>query len=105
MSKNTKKKKPTQNDNNVDCGDLLDISMVNEINQKLKKSLTSNGDISIDVSNIQRIDTAGAQMLCAFYQDAKSKNIKCTWEAPSDVFVKSVEQLGLAGHLDMSSAS
>ncbi len=105
MSNNTEENRSENNNNSVDCGDLLDISMVNEINQKLKDSLRSDNNISINVSNIQRIDTAGAQMLCAFYQDAKSKNIQCTWDNPSDVFVKSIVQLGLDGHLDISPAS
>jgi len=104
MAKNTKKKKSTQKDNNIDCGDLLDISMVNEINQKLKDSLSSGNNISINISNIERIDTAGAQMLCAFYQDAKSKNIKCEWSTPSDIFSKSIEQLGLSQHLEISAS-
>ncbi len=102
MTKNTKENISTQNDNTIECGDLLDISMVNEINQKLKQSLDSGNDISINVSNIQRIDAAGAQMLCAFYQDAKSKNIKCTWQSPSEVFLKAIQQLDLNNHLGLS---
>ena len=105
MAKNSKKNKPTQNDNVIDCGDLLDISMVNEIKQKLNTSLSSGSDISINISNIERIDTAGAQMLCAFYQDTKSKNIKCEWTTPSDIFARSIEQLGLSEHLGMPVAS
>ncbi len=105
MSKNSKKNKSTLSDSNIDCGDLLDISMVNEINQKLKKSLSSGSDISIDVSKIDRIDTAGAQMLCAFYQDAKSREIKCNWTDPSEVFLKSIQQLGLESHFDIPPAN
>lgn len=100
MTKNTKKKKPlAQKESPIDCGDLLDISMVNETYQKLKKSLDSGQSITINVSHIQRIDAAGAQMLCAFFQDAKSRDIKCTWENPSEVFINSIDQLGLTDHL------
>lgn len=103
MAKNTRKDKSLDDDaKSVDCGDLLDISMVNEIYHKLKNSLDSDGEISVDVSNIQRIDAAGVQMLCAFYQDAKSKEFKCKWLSPSEVFLKSVRQLGLEDHLGLS---
>lgn len=91
-----------QNGKIIECGDLLDISMVNEIHQKLKQSLVSGDNISINVSNIQRLDAAGAQILCAFYQDAKSRKIKCTWQAPSEVFLKAIQQLGLNTHFDLS---
>ncbi|MCF6324502.1 MAG: STAS domain-containing protein [Gammaproteobacteria bacterium] len=104
MAKKSRQNKSTQQDNTIDCGDLLDISMVNEINQKLKDALSSGDDISIDISNIERIDTAGAQMLCAFYQDAKSKKIKCEWTTPSDIFSKSIKQLGLSEHFELSTA-
>ncbi|MBL1261617.1 MAG: STAS domain-containing protein [Thiotrichaceae bacterium] len=105
MAKNSKKNKSTAQDITIDCGDLLDISMVNEINQKLKESLSAGRDISINISNIERIDTAGAQMLCAFYQDAKSKKIKCEWTPPSGIFSKSIEQLGLSEHLEIPATS
>jgi len=105
MAKNTNKNKAYQHSNSIDCGDLLDISMVNEVNQKLKDALNSGSDISINISNIERIDTAGAQMLCACYQDAKSKKIKCEWTAPSEIFSKSIKQLGLSEHLGISAAS
>jgi len=104
MAKNSKKNKSAKNDNTVDCGDLLDISMVNEINQKLNTCINSGDDITINISNIERIDTAGAQMLCAFYQDTKSKNIKCEWTSPSEIFSKSIEQLGLSEHLGLPAA-
>jgi len=105
MAKKTSKNKSAQQDNTIDCGDLLDISMVNQINQKLKDALNSGCNISINISKIERIDTAGAQILCAFYQDTKSKKIKCEWTIPSDVFAKSIKQLGLSEHLELSTAS
>ncbi len=105
MAKNTKKNKSAQHNNSIDCRDLVDISMVNEINQQLKDALNSGEAISINISNIERIDTAGAQMLCAFYQDAKSKKINFEWTLPSDIFLKSIEQLGLTEHLEISAAS
>jgi len=106
MARNTKKNKALQGESSsIDCGDLLDISMVNDIHQKLKKSLDSGSDIAVNVSQIQRVDAAGVQMLCAFFQDAKSRNIKCTWENPSEVFLTSVQQLGLTTHLGIAVSS
>jgi len=103
MPKNSSKKKSMQKkDNTIDCGDLLDISMVNEIYQKLNKSLDAGGEISVNLSKVQRVDAAGAQMLCAFFQDTKSKNIKCVWKEPSEDFLKSIQQLGLNDHLGIS---
>jgi anti-anti-sigma regulatory factor len=63
------------------------------------------GEAILDVSAIERIDTAVVQLLYAFVRDRKAQGDKVVWVGNSECFTDAVKLLGLATHLDVPQAS
>jgi ABC-type transporter Mla MlaB component len=55
----------------------------------------------LDVSAIERIDTAVLQLLYAFVRDRKALNRKVAWQGNSECFLEAVQILGMSAHLDV----
>jgi ABC-type transporter Mla MlaB component len=55
----------------------------------------------LDVSAIERIDTAVLQLLYAFVRGRKALNRKVLWQGESECFLEAVQLLGMATHLDV----
>ena len=59
----------------------------------------------LDVSAIERIDTAVLQLLYAFVRDRKVHNRKVAWQGDSECFLEAVQLLGMSVHLDVKLGS
>lgn len=85
----------------VDCGETLDISRVSEFYAELKMVLDENQPVDLDCSKIERVDTAGLQLLTVFSQKLKSNSLDLSWIEPSDVLKRSAQLLGLTEELGL----
>jgi anti-anti-sigma regulatory factor len=61
----------------------------------IKTIFDSGNKIAIDVSNIQRIDGAGLQLLCVLVKEANEKDIAIAWKGESQSFRDAVSKCGL----------
>jgi ABC-type transporter Mla MlaB component len=59
----------------------------------------------LDVSAIERIDTAVLQLLYAFVRDRKALNRNVAWQGGSECFLEAVQILGMSAHLDVKPSS
>lgn len=89
----------------MDCGEVLDIATTAELRTHLLAVLESGQPAVLDASQVERIDTAALQVLCAFVQDANSLEQTVQWKDPSEVLSRSAELLGLSALLNLSSSS
>ena len=87
-----------------DCPDIMNIADVTEMQGELLAMLDKGGEVIIDASRIERIDTAMLQVLCAFGEDARGRGIKLEWREPSEYFIESARQLDLAACLGLEQA-
>ena len=83
-------------------GDRVDISHARSLYDRLGKLLTRKSPIVFDASAVERIDTAGIQLLAAFCHTAKVRGLTIKWEAPSTVIQQAVQTLGMHEHLGMA---
>ena len=75
-----------------DCGTLkADLSAV----------LASPAAVSIDVSALERIDTAAIQLLCALVRDRKGRQLGVTFSGKSAALTEAVRLLGVDAVLDI----
>ena len=51
--------------------------------------------VAFDVDNVQRIDAATMQLLCAFAKERHSRDLKVEWRGTSRVFEEAVKLLGV----------
>lgn len=73
----------------------LTIAQVDEYRSEIQPVIDENTIITIDDSNLARIDTIGVQFILAVvtYILAQGKELK--WQSTSSVFHESIQQLGI----------
>lgn len=71
----------------------------------LKTSLcafSNHGDaVTLDVSAVERVDTATMQLLCAFVRDRNGRNQGVTWRGESEALQDAVRLLGVGALLGL----
>ena len=85
----------------VECGEMLDISRVSEFYAELKMVIEEEKPVELDGSKVERIDTAGLQLLVAFCQQLKTENRGMRWHEPSEALKRSAQLLGLMDELGL----
>lgn len=61
----------------------------------LSAVLAMPAPVSIDVSALERIDTAGMQLLCAFVRDRQQRELAVTWSGMSAALTEAARLLGV----------
>ncbi len=86
----------------IECGKLLNIAGTAELQKNLIDSINNNSEITIDITDPERIDTAGIQLLYSLVREARSREINLSWsgEIP-DQLRKTAALVGLEKDLDL----
>ena len=87
---------------NIVCEDSVDISGVSALHNQISSEIQQGCTISLDASQIERIDTAGLQLFAALFIDAATQNITINWLNPSDTLQTSARLLGLEELLQLA---
>jgi len=80
---------------NVECGEVVDISVVSDLYQQLNDVLQQDGPVTLNAGSIERIDTAALQMFVCFIQEVKNRDRMVYWHAPTEALLRSANYLGL----------
>lgn len=102
MSQDQYQKNNNSTDVSIHCDETLDIRQVSDLKLRLLQALDAAQSITLQAQNIERADTAGLQLLAAFFIDARAKGIPIAWQQPSQALVKAANLIGLAGLLDLA---
>jgi phospholipid transport system transporter-binding protein len=65
------------------CSPELDISGAQDLYDTLQAALGAQCPVVLDATHVERVDTVGLQMLCAFVRDAQASGIVVQWRQPS----------------------
>lgn len=79
----------------VNCGEQLTIAQCSDIYTQLLTAMAEGQAVSIDISAIERVDTAGLQLLYGFQRDAEAQGLVTIWSEASNVFCDAVDTLGM----------
>ncbi len=83
----------------VDLPENLTIATADSLHQRLDEYVLGHSDIVLNPAEVNRIDTAGLQLIYAFIISLKKQNLGCTWASKSDVITDAAIQLGLKEQL------
>lgn len=85
----------------------LTISKVQSLQEILVKFTDDrNKDhLIIHAAEVERVDTAGIQLLYAFVQEARRRGITLEWDNPSQKLAAAAELLGMVSALEIEGAS
>ena len=86
----------------IELDNVVDIASVSNLYKKLLAASISDAPIILQASSIERIDTAGLQLLAGFIRELDSSNHSFTWENPSEKFSRAVHYLGLEKPLQLN---
>jgi ABC-type transporter Mla MlaB component len=67
----------------------------------LEKLLKDPGVVKLDISAIQRIDTAGLQVIGAFARERAAQQLPVAWQGDSAAFASAAKLLGLTALLGL----
>lgn len=81
---------------------IRDIAILNDA---LAAALEADGDVSIDASDVDAIDTAGLQLLAAFANTMATHQRSVSLKSPSADFVARAEILGVAATMGLGAAA
>ncbi len=79
--------------NDIEFGESLSIAQVGELYGQLLTSIADEKAINLDLSQIERVDTAAIQLLYSFQRDAVAQGLVIIWSNPSKVFCDAVDIL------------
>jgi phospholipid transport system transporter-binding protein len=71
------------------------IRTINSLQTELAERLDESGPLQIDATAVDRVDTAGLQLLAAFVRDVRAEGRTVDWVGCSDALHKSAQALGL----------
>ena len=75
------------------------IAKVSKIKQELDEALAANeASITVDLSTVETVDTAGVQLLFAFYRDARASGVEVLWCEVPPRLCDTASQLGFDLH-------
>ncbi|MFN3197050.1 MAG: lipid asymmetry maintenance protein MlaB [Bradymonadia bacterium] len=83
----------------VCLGARLTIQEAEGLKARLLELLEATGPVTLEGDGIETVDTAGLQLLLAFAQDARGRQLDWSWRAPSDQLVAAARTLSLSTEL------
>jgi ABC-type transporter Mla MlaB component len=75
------------------------IRTINALQTELAERLDESGKVQIDATAVDRVDTAGLQLLAAFVRDVRAEQRAVEWVGCSDALRKAATALGLEAAL------
>ncbi len=88
----------------VSLGTALDIAHASSLKSRLVTALTKNIPVQLTSDKVERVDTAGLQLIFAFIKKAETQGNSVHWYKPSDALINASEILGLQSELKLNQA-
>jgi ABC-type transporter Mla MlaB component len=92
---------PTAGADTIDLGDSLTIADVGELRERLRAALDLGGTLSVGAGDVEQVDAAGVQLLCAVAREADQQGIAVDWNGVSGRLKDAVVRLGLENALSL----
>jgi ABC-type transporter Mla MlaB component len=79
----------------IDLGAELNIRTVADCKARIQHAMNEDEDIKLDAANLQKIDTAGLQMLLSLRQSLKASSRSIQWQSFNELIDESAAMIGL----------
>ena len=82
---------------------VVNIAKAETLHHQMEDILKEAVPITLQASEVQRVDTAILQLLLAFFKSMASAQVSITWDGVSDELLAAVKLLGIEQELDLAS--
>ncbi|MAX52877.1 MAG: hypothetical protein CMH22_12955 [Methylophaga sp.] len=79
----------------INCAESVTIAQVADLYAQLLMAIAEGQAIQINLSDIERIDTAVIQLFYSFSRNAQLQGLVVIWSNPSQLFCEAVDRLGI----------
>lgn len=86
----------------VECESSLAIADAGALKRRLLEALEQGRPITMDVSDVRRVDTAALQVLVAFARTARRDGVAVSWKEPTPELLQAAGLLGLSTELEIA---
>lgn len=86
----------------ITLGSTLDVRYATDFKKRMSNCLRRKPPFELDGGQVDRVDTAGLQVLLAFFQEAQNRGIEITWSESSDSLKAAARWAGLQDKLGMT---
>ena len=83
------------------CGEALDISHAAALYARFEKSLQKSSIIELKAETIQKVDTAGLQLIVSIKKEVETLGGNIIWKKPSQQLLSAAQALGLSSALGL----
>lgn len=87
------------------CGEALDITNAAALHTRLERSLQKASVIEFKADAVDKVDTAGLQLIVSIKKEVETLGGGIVWKKPSEKLITSAKALGLSKHLGLESFS
>ncbi len=77
------------------------VSEAVSLKASLERFLEETRPVTLDIAGLQRIDTAGLQVIAAFVRERSAHGLRVEWRGSSAPLAKAARLLGLASLLNL----
>ncbi|NVJ49499.1 MAG: STAS domain-containing protein [Gammaproteobacteria bacterium] len=85
------------------CGSELNIQSADKLKARLLKTLEKDVEqFVLNASKVERVDSAGLQLLAAFIREVVARGAVVQWQKPNDTFLNATKLLGMNSALQLS---
>ncbi|UTA47656.1 STAS domain-containing protein [Simiduia sp. 21SJ11W-1] len=82
-------------------GKHLDISAVNNLQERMLKALEKSGDVNLKAGSVERVDSAGLQLVLCFRRELQRSGSDIFWQKPSEKVLTTAALLGIQSKLGL----
>jgi ABC-type transporter Mla MlaB component len=86
----------------ITLGSTLDVRYAADLKKKMSTLLRRKPPFELDGAQVDRVDTAGLQVLFAFILEARSRGIDITWRMASDSLKTAARLIDLQDQLGIA---
>ena len=79
----------------------LHINTVVQLHESLMSLLETDDEVCLDISDVEAVDTASIQVLCALQKSLLASKGKIKWRGTSETLLKATQLLDVATFLDL----
>lgn len=71
--------------------DRMDVASAEQVHVSLEGALEQGGPIEINGEQVVRLDTAGVQLMVAFFREAEKQHVEVAWKQVSSTITEVLE--------------
>ena len=79
----------------VELPERMDIASAESMHMELEQVLQQGNSVELRGAAVQKVDTAGVQLLTSFFAEAENQHLKVSWQETSEAIVETFSFLNL----------